>query len=201
LRGSNAFLLPALDTHGMHVTPDYETEDILAVFDNRRAAGTAVQRVRDFLDQPHRVVAVPLEPESYQLADRSLQEVVHGAVRAARVSVPLGVLTGLGLGAVAVPGVGLAALAGIGVAGAIGGFVVGGMTGAITHTRFDSDEAERLRVPPGSEYLLVVARASPAPAARETSRVIGLLVRAGAIAFLDSTAYYAAYPEPLPDAQ
>jgi hypothetical protein len=184
----------------MHVRPDYETEDILAVFDDPETARDAVRRLRAELEDPHRVVAVPLEPGRYQLADTSLQEVVHGAVRAARVSVPLGALAGLGLGALAIPGVGLAALSGMAVAGAVGGFVVGGMTGAIKHTRWDRNTARFLDVPAGSTYMLVIARASPALARRETSRVIGLLARAGALGFLDPTAYYAAHPEPVTEA-
>jgi hypothetical protein len=100
---------------------------------------------------------------------------------------------------VAIPGVGLAALAGLAVAGALGGFVVGGMTGAITRTRWDRDVAGFLIVPPGSNSVLVIARASPAPARRETGHVIGFLVRAGARALLDPTAYYATHPEPIPE--
>jgi hypothetical protein len=185
----------------MHVRSDYETVDILAVFDDPEAARDAVRRLRAELGDPHRVVGVPLEPGRYQLADTSVQEVVHGAAQAARVSVPLGALAGLGLAAVAIPGAGLVALAGMAAAGALGGFVVGGMTGAIKRTRWDRDPAGFLDVPPGSNYVLVIVRASPALARRETSRVIGLLVRAGALAFLDPTAYYAAHPEPVvPDA-
>src|SRR3981081_2630444 len=113
----------------MHVRPDYETEDILAVFSDPDKVRPRVRRLRDLLGDPHRVVGMPLEPGRYQLADTSLQEVVHEAVRAARVSLPLGALAGLGLAALAIPGVGLAALAGIAVAGALGGFVAGGMVG------------------------------------------------------------------------
>ena len=183
----------------MHVKTDYETEDILAVFDDPEIARAAVRRLREYLGDPHRVVAVPLEPGRYQLADTSLQEVLHGAVRAARVSMPLGAVAGLGLGAVAIPGVGLAALTAMAVAGALGGFVIGGMTGAIERTRWDRDPAQFLEVPPGSSDMLVIARASPAPARRETSRAMGSLVRAGARAFLDPTAYYATHPEPVPE--
>jgi hypothetical protein len=100
---------------------------------------------------------------------------------------------------VAIPGVGLAALAGLAVAGALGGFVVGGMTGAITRTRWDRDVAGFLIVPPGSNSVLVIARANPSPARRETGHVIGFLVRAGALALLDPTAYYATHPEPIPE--
>jgi hypothetical protein len=135
---------------------------------------------------------VPLEPGRYALADTSLQEVVHGAVRAARLSVPLGALVGGGLAALAVPGVGPLALAGMAVAGAIGGFVVGGMTGAISRTRWGRDPAPALEVPQGSNYMLVIVRASPAPARRETSRVLGILARCGALGFLDATAFHAA---------
>src|SRR5437016_11360650 len=113
----------------MDVRADYESEDILAVFNSPEAARDAARRVRAALGDPHRVVVVPLEPGRYALADTSLQEVVHGAVRAARLSVPLGALVGGGLAALAVSGVGSLALAGMAVAGAIGGFVVGGMTG------------------------------------------------------------------------
>ena len=183
----------------MHVRPDYETEDILAVFDDPESARRAVQRLRADLGDPHRVIAIPLPPGRYQVADTSLQEVVHGALRTARVSIPVGALAGVGLGAVAIPGVGLAALAGLAVAGALGGFVVGGMTGAIKRTRWDRDMAGFLTIPPGSNSVLVIARASPAPARRETGHVIGFLVRAGARAFLDPTAYYATHPEPVPD--
>jgi hypothetical protein len=184
----------------MHVRPDYETEDVLAVFDDPETAREAARRVRGYLGDPHRVVAVPLEPGRLQLADTSLREVVHGAIRAARMSVPLGALAGLGLGAIAIPGVGLAALAATALAGALGGFVVGGMTGAIKRTRWDRDPARFLDVPPGSNYMLVIARASPALARRKTSQVIGLLIHAGALAFLDPTAYYATHPEPVPEA-
>jgi hypothetical protein len=184
----------------MHVRPDYETEDILAVFDSPEKARIAVRRLRAELGDPHRVVGVPLEPGRYQLADTSLQEVVHGAVRAARLSVPLGVVAGLGLGDLAIPGIGLVALAGMATAGAIGGLVVGGMTGAIKRTRWDRDPARFLDVAPGSSYLLVVVRSSPALARRETSRAIGVLVHAGALGFLDPTAYYATHPEPVPEA-
>jgi hypothetical protein len=184
----------------MHVRPDYETEDILAVFDDPEAARDAARRVREDLGDPDRVIGVPLEPGRYQLADASLQEVVHGAVRTARISVPVGALAGLGLGAAAIPGVGLAALAGVAAAGALGGFIVGGMAGAIQRTRWDRDPARFLEVPQGSRYMLVVVRASPAVGRRETSRVIRLLVRAGALGFLDPTAYYAAHPEPVPEA-
>jgi hypothetical protein len=176
----------------MHVRTDYETEDILAVFDDPERASDIVRQLRVDLGDPYRVSGVPLQPGRYQLADTSLREVVHGAVHAARVSVPLGALAGLGLGAAAIPGVGLAALAGIALAGALGGFIVGGMTGAIIRTRWDRDPARFLDVPQGSHYTLVIVRASPAPARRETARVIGVLVRAGALAFLDPTAYYAA---------
>jgi hypothetical protein len=89
-------------------------------------------------------------------------------------------MAGLGLAALAIPGVGALALAGMAVAGAIGGLVVGGLTGAIKRMRWDRDPAQFLDVPPGSDYMLVIVRASPAPARRETSRVLGLLVRAGA---------------------
>src|SRR4030088_2385636 len=135
----------------MHVRPDYETEDILAVFDDPGRARRAVQRLRADLGDPHRVVAVPLQPGRYQVADASLQEVVHGALRTARVSIPVGALAGVGLGAVAIPGVGLAALAGLAVAGALGGFVVGGMTGAIKRTRCDPDVAGFFISPPRSK--------------------------------------------------
>jgi hypothetical protein len=175
----------------MHVRTDYETEDILAVFDDPETARKVIRRLRAELGDPHRVVGVPLEPGRYQLADFSLQEVVHGAMSTARMSVPLGALAGLGLGAVAIPGVGLAALAGLALAGAVGGFVVGAMTGAIKRTRWDRDPAGFLDVPPGSHYTLVVVDASPALARRETSHVRGILVRSGAIAFLDPSAYYA----------
>jgi hypothetical protein len=77
------------------------------------------------------------------------------------------------------------------VAGALGGLVVGGMTGAISRTRWDRDPAGGIDVPPNQNYMLVVVHVSPAPARRETSRVIGALVRAGALGFLDPTAYYA----------
>src|SRR4030088_2911252 len=110
----------------MHVRPDYETEDILAVFDDPESARRAVQRLRADLGDPHRVIAVPLQPGRYQVADTSLQEVVHGALRTARVSVPMGALAGVGLGAVAIPGVGLAALAGLVVTGVPGRFALGG---------------------------------------------------------------------------
>jgi hypothetical protein len=183
----------------MHVRPDYETEDILAVFDDPESARRAVQRLRADLGDPHRVIAVPLQPGRYQVADTSLQEVVHGALRTARVSIPVGALAGVGLGAVAIPGVGLAALAGLAVAGALGGLTVGGMIGAIKRTRWDRDMARFLIVPPGSNSVLVIARASPAPARRETGHVIGFLVRAGARALLDPTAYYATHPEPIPE--
>jgi hypothetical protein len=177
----------------MHVRPDYETEDILAVFDHPDTAREAVRRIREELRDPHRVVGVPLEPGSYQLADASLQGIVHSVVRTARVGVPLGVMAGLGLAALAIPGVGALALAGMAVAGAIGGLVVGGLTGAIKRMRWDRDPAQFLDVPPGSDYMLVIVRASPAPARRETSRVLGLLVRAGARAFLDPGVYYATH--------
>jgi hypothetical protein len=175
----------------MHVSADYETEDILAVFDDPEKARLVIRQLRAELGDPHRVIGVPLQPGRHQLADTSLQEVVHGAVRAARISVPLGALAGAGLGAIAVPGVGLAALAGIALAGAVGGFIVGGMTGAIKHTRWDRDPAQFLDVPPGANYTVVIVRAGPALARRETARAIGVLVRAGALAFLDPTAYHA----------
>jgi hypothetical protein len=98
--------------------------------------------------------------------------------RAARASVPLGGLAGLGLSTVAIPDVGLTALTALAVAGALGGFMVGGMTGAIKRTRWDRDPAGFLEVPPGSHYTLVIVSASPAPARRETARVMGILVRA-----------------------
>jgi hypothetical protein len=149
----------------MHVRSGYETEHILAVFDDPEVVRNAARRLREYLRDPGRVVVIPLEPGRYQLADTSLQTVVHGAIRAARISVSLGVLVGLGL-------VGLAALAGIGAAGALGGFVIGGMTGAIKHTQWNPDTARFLTVPPGSNYMLLIARASPAPSRRETSRII-----------------------------
>jgi hypothetical protein len=80
-------------------------------------------------------------------------------------------------------------------AGGVGGLVVGGLTGAIKRTRWDRDPAQFLVVPPGSNYMLVIARASPAPARRETSRTLGILARAGAMGFLDPAAYYAAHPQ------
>jgi hypothetical protein len=92
-----------------------------------------------------------------------------------------------------VPGAGTLVLAGLGLASAIGGFVVGGMTGAIKRTRWDRDPAPFIEVPPDSQCMLVNVEASPAPARRETSRVVGILTRAGAIGFLDPTAYYAAH--------
>ena len=177
----------------MHVRYDYETEDILAVFDNPEAAREAVRRVRQAIGDPHRAIAVPLAPGRYQLADVSLQEVVHGAMHSATTSVPLGALAGIGLAAVAVPAAGPVALAGLGLAGAIGGLVVGAMTGAIKRTRWDRDPAQFLEVPPDSEYMLVIVEASPALGRRETSRVMGILTRAGAIGFLDATAYYASH--------
>jgi hypothetical protein len=179
----------------MHAQADYETEDILAVFDDEETTRQALRRVREVLADPHRAIAMPLEPGRYQLADTSLQEVVHGAVRTARVSVPLGALTGLGLAAAAIPGIGPLALAGMAFAGAIGGFVLGGMTGAIERTRWDRDPAGFLEVPPGSSYFLVLVRASPAPARRETSRVVGILTRSAALGFLDPTAYYASHAQ------
>jgi hypothetical protein len=176
----------------VRVRYDYETEDVLAVFPNPDTAREALRRVRQALADPHRAIAVPLSPGRCQLADVSLQEVVHGAMQTARLSVPLGALVGLGLAAAAVPGAGTLVLAGLGLAGAIGGFVVGGMTGAINHTRWDRDPAQFLEVPPDSQYMLVIVEASPAPARRETSKVVGILTRAGAIGFLDPAAYYAA---------
>jgi hypothetical protein len=79
----------------VHVRPDYETEDILAVFDDPDTAREALRRVRAALGDPHRVTAVPLALGRYQLADTSLQEVVHGAMRSARLSVPVGGAVGL----------------------------------------------------------------------------------------------------------
>jgi hypothetical protein len=179
----------------MHVRPDYETEDILAVFSDPDKARPAVRRLRELLGDPHRVVGVPLEPGRYQLADTSLQEVVHEARRTARIGIPLGALAGLGLAVATIPGAGPLALAGMAFAGGIGGLVVGGLTGAIKRTRWDRDPAQFLLVAPGSDYLLVIVRASPAPARRETSRVLGTLVRSGAMAFLDPTVYYATHPQ------
>jgi hypothetical protein len=183
----------------VHVSTDYETQDILAAFDNPDTAREALRRVREVLGDPHRAVGVPLEPGQYQLADTSLQEVVHGAVQAARLSLPAGALLGLGLAAAAIPGPGPLALAGMAFAGTIGGLVIGGLTGAIKRTRWDRDQARFLDVPPGgsNNYTLVIVRASPAPARRETSRVLGILARAGAIGFLDPSAYYATHPEPV----
>src|SRR5260370_11898500 len=89
----------------MHVRPDYETEDILAVFSDPDNARAAVRRLRELLGDPHRVVGLPLELGRYQLADTSLQEVVHEARRTARIGIPLGALAGLGLAV----GVGLSA--------------------------------------------------------------------------------------------
>jgi hypothetical protein len=175
----------------MHVRTDYETQDILAVFDRPEAAREASRRVIQVISDPHRVKETPLAPGPYQLADISLQEVVHGAVRAVTRSVPLGALAGAGLALAAVPGVGPLVLAGMAFAGAIGGFVVGSMTGAIAHTRWDRDPAPFIDVPPNSDYRLVIVEASPAPAWRETSRVLRILARNGAIGFLDPTAYYA----------
>src|SRR5438093_11289498 len=80
----------------MHVRTDYETEDILAVFDDPERARAVIPGLRAELGDPHRVVAVPLPAGRYQLADTSLQEVVHDAMRAAGLSVPLGALAGLG---------------------------------------------------------------------------------------------------------
>ena len=93
----------------MHVKPDYETEDILAVFDDPETGTERGRRLREYLGDAHRVVVGPLEPGRYQMADTSLHEVVHGAMRASQVSVPLGALAGLGLGAAAIPGVGTSA--------------------------------------------------------------------------------------------
>jgi hypothetical protein len=177
----------------MHVRYDYETEDILAVFADPDTARKALRRVRHVLGDPHRAVGVPLSPGRYQLADPSLPEVVHGAMQAAGVSIPLGALAGLGLAAAAVPAAGPMALAGLGLAGAIGGLVVGGMTGAIKRTGWDRDQAQFIEVPPDSQHMLVIVEASPAPARRETSRVVNILTRAGTIGFLDPTAYYAAH--------
>jgi hypothetical protein len=175
----------------MDVRNDYETQDILAVFDSREAADEAVQRVIRVIGDRHRVKEMPLAPGRYQLADISLQEVVHGAVRAVTRSVPLGALAGAGLAVAAVPGVGPLVLAAMAFAGAIGGFVVGSMTGAIASTRWDRDPAPFIDVPPSSHYRLVIVEASPAPAWRETSKVLRILARGGAIGFLDPTAYYA----------
>jgi outer membrane lipoprotein SlyB len=175
----------------MHVRTDYETEDILAVFGDAEAARSAARGVRAMVNDPHRVTVLPLKPGRYQLADTRLQEVVHGAVRSARISVPAGALTGLGLAAMSLPGIGPGALAGMAAAGALGGLVVGGMIGAINRTRWDRDPANFIEVPPDASHMLVLVRASSAPARRETSRVIGALVRARALAFLDPTAYYA----------
>ncbi|HEV7663792.1 MAG TPA: hypothetical protein VGQ62_09680 [Chloroflexota bacterium] len=179
----------------MHVRPDGETEDILAVFSDPDKARRAVRRLREVLGDPHRVIGVPLESCRYQLADPSLQELVHAALRTARVGIPLGAFAGVGLAVAAIPGVGPLALAGTAFAGGIGGLVVGGLTGVIKQTRWDADPAQFLVVPPGSEEMLVIVRASSAPARRETSRVLGTLVRSGAIAFLDPTAYYATHPQ------
>jgi hypothetical protein len=76
-------------------------------------------------------------------------------------------------------------------AGAIGGLIVGSMTGAIGRTRWDRDPAQFISVPPNSQYRLVIVEASPALAWRETSKVLRILARGGAIGFLDPTAYYA----------
>jgi hypothetical protein len=179
----------------MHVRPDYETEDILAAFSDPDKARPAMRHLREILGDPHRVVGLPLEPGRYQLVDASLQEVVHAARRTARIGMPLGALAGIGFAVAAIPGAGPLALAGMAFAGGIGGLVVGGLTGAIKQTRWDRDPAQFLVVPPGSGEMLVIVRASPAPAWRETSRVRGTLVRCGAIGFLDPTAYYATHPQ------
>jgi hypothetical protein len=81
------------------------------------------------------------------------------------------------------------------LAGGIGGLVVGGLTGAIKRTRWDRDPAQFLVIAPGSEHMLVIVHASPAPAHRETSRALGILLRSGAVAVLDPTAYYASNPD------
>jgi hypothetical protein len=183
----------------MHPQLDYEMEDILAVFDNPDAAREAVRRAREIVGDPHRVMAVPLPRGRYQVADLSVQEIVHGAMRTARKSVPLGTLAGLGMAALALPGAGAVAMAGMALAGAVGGLVVGGMTGAIARSRWDPNPADVLTVPPDSQAMLVIVRASPAPARKETSRVLSVLARAGAVAFLDPAAYYANHPHPEPE--
>jgi hypothetical protein len=125
----------------MHVQPDYETEDILAVFDNPGRAREAVRRLREELGDPHKVVGVPLKPGRYQAADFAAVQVVRGAAHGVVAGLPIGALAGLGL-ASAVPGVGPFVLLGMAAAGAFGGLVLGGFTGAITRTRWGRLPAE-----------------------------------------------------------
>jgi hypothetical protein len=174
----------------MDVRTDYETEDIIAVFDDPEVARRAARRVRVALGDPRKVSVVPLPPGRYQLADNRLQEVLQGAVRSARLSVPLGALAGLGLAAVALPGVGPVAIAGLAAAGAVGGLVVGSMIGAINRTRWDPDPAPFIDVGPDSRRMAVIVQASPALGRRETTRAIRHLARGGAIAFLDPTTFH-----------
>jgi hypothetical protein len=174
----------------MHVHRDYEPEDILAVFDRPDRARQAVRSLG--LDERSMVV-VPLEPGRYQLSDRRLAEEAHGAFRGAAIGVPLGALAGVGA-AFALPGVGPFAAGALMLAGGLGGLVVGGLTGAITRIRWDRNPAAFVEVPEGSEYVLVIVHAPAAPSRRDARRLMLALERAGALGFLDPTAYYATHP-------
>ena len=170
----------------MHVHPDYETVDILAVFPRPELADAAARRVREMVSDTDSVLTRPLPAGRYALADTSVADVARGA----GAGVPIGAVVGLGVGA-ALTGAGPVTMAGLALAGMVGGLVIGGMSGAIARTRWNRDPADGLDVSRDGEYTLLHVHASPALGRREAQRVMRELMDTGAIAFLDPTAYFA----------
>ena len=88
-------------------------------------------------------------------------------------------------------GLGPFALVGATAAGALAGLAAGGLRG-IASTYWTDTGQEFLDVPPHSEYVLVVVPAGATADRRHHARAMRTLLRAGALAFLEPTAYPAA---------
>src|SRR5438445_994826 len=95
----------------MHVHPDYETVDILAVFPRPELADAAARRVREMVSDTDSVLTRPLPAGRYALADTSVADVARGA----GAGVPIGAVVGLGVGA-ALTGAGPVTMAGLALA-------------------------------------------------------------------------------------
>jgi len=174
----------------MRPDPDDRSDPILAVFDSPERARRAVRRLSQVVADAARVEALPLAPGRYKLADISRAQEVYAAVRGAAVGAPLGGLVGLALGATLV---GVASFPALGAtaAGALAGLAVGGFRG-IARTYWTDNGHEFLDVPPYNEYVLVAVPAGAIADRRQRARAMRALLRAGALGFLEPSAYPAA---------
>ncbi len=170
----------------MEVQSDYETDVTLAVFRTADDLEAAMQRLTAERVEFEAMRRLQLQPGRYALADTSMSEQLHGALRGIEIGVPAGAAVGLGVAASLV-GSSPMVLAGVAGAGALAGAFLGAFEGAVARTRFDDDVTPVHHVVDDDPEMVLVLYTSGI--SRTTARARRLLAASGAIAFLDSSLF------------